>query len=76
VAPEVWKWTPFTKMLPKPVITPVAITVDIPDDVLLMEELPPPHDNVTAAIAAATRNALSFNMLVSPNLRPAAKDLL
>jgi len=51
------------------------MTVDIPDDVLFMEEPPPPHDSVTAAIAAAMRNALSLNMLISPNPRAATKDL-
>jgi hypothetical protein len=76
MAPEVWKWMPFTKMLPKPVITPVAITVDIPEEVLFVEEPPPPHDIVTDAIAAAMRNALSLNILISPSPRPTTKDLL
>ena len=75
VAPEVWKWMPFTKMLPKPVITPVLITVDIPEELLFAEEPPPPHDTVSAAIAAATRNDLSLNILISLIPRPTAQDL-
>jgi hypothetical protein len=54
----------------------VLITVDIPEEVLFAEELPPPHDTVSAAIAAAITNALSLNMLVSPSPRPAVQDLL
>jgi hypothetical protein len=53
----------------------VAITVDIPEEVLFVEELPPPHDIVTAAMAAAMRNALSLNILISPSPRPTTKDL-
>jgi hypothetical protein len=44
----------------------VAITVDIPEEVLLVEEPPPPHDTASTAIATAMRNALSLNISVSP----------
>jgi hypothetical protein len=54
----------------------VLITVAIPDVLLFAGELPPPHDVVSAAIAAATRNALTLNILISPSARPAAQDLL
>jgi hypothetical protein len=40
--------------------------VDIPEVLLFAEELPPPQDTVSAAIAAVTTNSLSLNMLVSP----------
>jgi hypothetical protein len=54
----------------------VLITADIPEVLLFAEELPPPHDTVSAAIAAAITNALSMNMLISPRPRPAIQDLL
>jgi hypothetical protein len=51
-------------MLPKPLMVPVAITALIPVDEgeLMLEEPPPPHATAKPAIAAATRNPLTFNM--------------
>jgi hypothetical protein len=51
-------------MLPKPLMVPVAITALIPVDEgeLVLEEPPPPHATTKAAIAATTRNPLTFNI--------------
>jgi len=60
----VWNSVPFTKMLPKPLMAPVAITALIPVDEgeLMLEEPPPPHATAKPAIAATTRNTLIFNI--------------
>jgi hypothetical protein len=70
VAFVVWNSVPFTKMLPKPLMVPVAITALIPVDEgeLMLEEPPPPHATTKAAIAAATRNPLIFNITSPINI--------
>ena len=65
VAFVVWNSVPFTKMLPKPVMVPVAITPLIPaEEELMLEEPLPPHATAKDVIAAATRNPLIFNIIV------------
>jgi hypothetical protein len=76
VAFVVWNSVPFTKMLPKPLMVPVAITALIPVDEgeLMLEEPPPPHATARPAIAATTRNPLIFNITFPININSPIAD--